>query len=183
VGDVVGVLASGEGSNLQALLDAGVPVAAVASSARGARALDRATTEGIPVAAFPLEEYPDRDARDTAMAAWLVGHGVTLVVCAGFMQLLRPHFLERFSERVVNVHPSLLPQFPGVHPIEDALASGVHRTGATVHLVDEGVDSGRVLRQEAVAVHADDTAATLRARIQEVEHRLLPAVVMELLGT
>ena len=86
------------------------------------------------------------------MAAWLVGHGVTLVVCAGFMHLLRPHFLARFPDRVVNVHPSLLPQFPGPYPIEEALAAGVDRTGATVHLVDEGVDTGKVLRQEAVAV-------------------------------
>ncbi len=183
MGHVVGVLASGEGSNLQALVDAGIPIAAVASSARGARALDRAATEEIPVAAFPLDEYDDRDARDTAMAAWLRGHGVTLVVCTGFMQLLRPVFLERFPELVVNVHPSLLPQFPGVNPIEETLAAGVHRTGATVHLVDEGVDTGRVLRQEAVAVHAEDTVRTLHRRIQEVEHRLLPAVVKELIDS
>ena len=116
------------------------------------------------------------------MAHWLESLGVGLVVCAGYMQLLRPVFLERFPGRVVNVHPALLPAFPGAHAVEDALVSGAVETGATVHLVDEGVDTGAVLRQEAVIVLPGDTAATLHARIQAVEHRLLPAVVKELMS-
>ena len=114
------------------------------------------------------------------MADWLGSKGVTLVVCAGYMHLLRPCFLERFPERVVNVHPALLPAFPGAHPVEDALAAGVEEAGATVHLVDVGVDTGPVLRQEAVPVLPGDTAATLHARIREIEHRILPQVVGEL---
>jgi phosphoribosylglycinamide formyltransferase 1 len=114
------------------------------------------------------------------MADWLAERGVRLVVLAGYMHLLRPSFLERFPERVINVHPALLPQFPGAHAIEDALAAGVQETGASVHYVDEGVDSGAVIMQERVAVEADDTVETLRARIQAVEHKLLPKVVREL---
>jgi phosphoribosylglycinamide formyltransferase-1 len=116
------------------------------------------------------------------MAAWLEEHGVDLVVCAGYMYLLRPGFLARFPDRVVNVHPALLPAFPGAHAVEEALAAGVEQTGASVHLVDEGVDTGPVLRQEPVAVLPGDTPETLHARIREVEHRLLPAVVRELIG-
>ena len=177
----VGVLVSGNGTNLQALIDAGVPVAAVASNVEGAPALDRVASHGVPTRVFPLEGFPDRDARDTAMAEWLESCGVGLVVCAGYMHLLRLTFLSRFPDRVVNVHPALLPAFPGAHAVEDALAAGVSRTGATVHLVDEGVDTGRILRQEAVPVYPDDTAATLHERIQLVEHRLLPDVVKELM--
>jgi phosphoribosylglycinamide formyltransferase-1 len=131
---------------------------------------------------FPLDDYPDRDARDGAMAAWLRERGVELVVCAGYMHLLRPCFLAAFPGRVVNVHPALLPAFPGAHAVEDALAAGVRETGATVHLVDEGVDTGAVLRQEAVAVEPGDTVETLHARIRAVEHRLLPEVVRELVS-
>jgi phosphoribosylglycinamide formyltransferase 1 len=182
VGRRVGVLVSGEGSNLQALLDAGVEVAAVASSHAEALGLTRAARAGVPGAAFPLEDYPDREARDLAMADWLEVHDVELVVCAGYMHLLRPCFLERFPEAVVNVHPALLPAFPGVHAVEEALEAGVEETGATVHLVDEGVDTGPVLRQERVPVRVGDTRASLHARIREVEHRLLPEVVKELAG-
>ncbi len=180
MGRRVGVLVSGEGSNLQALLDEGLPVAAVAASTPAARGLERARAAGVPAEAFPLDRYATRDERDTAMADWLVAHGVELVVCAGYMQLLRPCFLERFPKRVVNVHPALLPAFPGAHAVEDALAAGVAETGATVHLVDEGVDTGPVLRQEPVPVVPGDTVETLHARIRAVEHRLLPAVVREL---
>jgi phosphoribosylglycinamide formyltransferase 1 len=176
----VGVLVSGSGTNLQALIDAAIPVAAVAANVEGAPALGRAQALGIPAAAFPLERFADRDARDAAMAAWLESHGVGLVVCAGYMHLLRPVFLARFPDRVVNVHPALLPAFPGAHAVEDALAAGVAETGATVHLVDEGVDTGRVLRQEAVEVLDGDTPETLHERIKAVEHRLLPEVVREL---
>jgi phosphoribosylglycinamide formyltransferase-1 len=177
---VIGVLVSGAGSNLQALLDAGLPVGAVASNVHGASALDRAATASVPTGVFALEAYPSREARDVAMADWLEAHGVTLVVCAGYMHLLTPAFLERFPDRVVNVHPALLPAFPGAHPVRDALEAGVSETGATVHLVDEGVDTGRALRRETVPVLPGDTVETLHARIREVEHRILPEVVGEL---
>jgi phosphoribosylglycinamide formyltransferase-1 len=141
------------------------------------RALGRAEQAGVPTAAFPLDEYADRAARDGAMAAWLAEGGVALVVCAGYMHLLTPAFLDRFPGRIVNVHPSLLPAFPGTRAIQDALAAGVERTGVTVHLVDEGVDTGPVLAQEEVPV---SPAETLEERIHAVEHRLLPRVVAEL---
>jgi phosphoribosylglycinamide formyltransferase 1 len=177
----VGVLVSGGGTNLQALIDAGIPIAAVAANVADAPALKRAVSIGVPVRVFPLDDYRDRDARDEAMAGWLASLGVGLVVCAGYMQLLRPVFLARFPARVVNVHPALLPAFPGSHAVEDALAAGAVETGATVHLVDDGVDTGVVLRQEVVPVLPGDTPETLHARIQAVEHRLLPEVVRELI--
>ena len=169
---MIGVLVSGRGTNLQALIDAGLPVAAVASNVEGAGALARAERAGIAAAAFPLEAYADRRARDLAMADWLAGRGVKLVVCAGYMHLLTPPFLERFP--AMNVHPSLLPAFPGTTPIEDALAAGVEKTGVTVHFLDEGVDTGPVIAQEVVPIRPGDTAQSLRERIHEVEHRLLP---------
>jgi phosphoribosylglycinamide formyltransferase-1 len=172
---MIGVLVSGEGTNLQALVDSGLPVVAVASSRRGVHALERAEGAGIPAAAFPLDEYPSRPDRDAAMGDWLAARGVELVVCAGFMQLLTPAFLSRFP--AINVHPSLLPAFPGTTPIEDALAAGVPETGVTVHFVDEGVDSGPVILQEPVPIQPGDTGASLRARIHAVEHRLLPEAV------
>ena len=174
---MIGVLVSGEGTNLQALIDAGLSVLAVASNRPGVRALERAERRGIPTEAFPLEDFAEREARDAAMAAWLAERGVELVVCAGYMHLLTPAFLDRFPGRIVNVHPSLLPEFPGTRAIEDALAAGVERTGVTVHLVDEGVDSGPVLAQEEVPV---EPAETLEERLHALEHRLLPAVVREL---
>jgi phosphoribosylglycinamide formyltransferase-1 len=174
---VIGVLVSGEGTNLQALLDAGLPVVAVASNNRAAPALARAS---CPTAAFDLADFPDRAARDTAMADWLEDQAVRIVVLAGYMHILTPGFLERFPERVVNVHPSLLPAFPGAHAVEEQLAAGVGESGASVHLVDEGVDSGPVLAQERVAVLAGDTPESLHERIKAVEHRLLPEVVREL---
>jgi len=178
----VGVLVSGSGSNLQALIDAGIPIAAVASNVDEVTALERARAAGIPTAVFTLADYGDRDERDDAMAKWLSARGVDLVVCAGYMHLLRPVFLGRFPGRVLNVHPALLPAFPGAHAVEDVLAAGAAQTGATVHLVDDGVDTGAVLAQETVAVLPGDTAETLHARIRVVEHRLLPAVVKELLA-
>ena len=174
---MIGVLVSGEGTNLQALLDAGLPVVAVAANKRDAPALLRAT---CATAAFELADFEDRAARDAAMADWLEQQGVRLVVLAGYMHLLTPAFLERFPGAVINVHPSLLPEFPGAHAVEEQLAAGVAESGATVHLVDEGVDSGPVLRQERVPVLAGDTAETLHERIKSVEHRLLPEVVREL---
>jgi phosphoribosylglycinamide formyltransferase 1 len=174
---MIGVLVSGEGTNLQALIDAGLPIACVASNKPGVRALDRADAAGIPAGVFPLGDYEDRAARDEDMASWLTARRVVLVVLAGYMQLLTPAFLARFPGRVVNVHPSLLPDFPGVRPLEDALAAGVATTGVTVHIVDEGVDTGPVLRQEPVPVEPSET---LFERIHAVEHRLLPEVVRDL---
>jgi phosphoribosylglycinamide formyltransferase-1 len=177
---VIGVLVSGEGSNLQALLDAALPVVAVASNVGGVRALERADAAGVASAVFALEEYADRDERDAAMARWLVEHEVDLVVCAGYMQLLRPAFLDRFPNRVVNVHPAPLPEFPGAHPLEDILVAGAPAAAATVHYVDEGVDTGAVIAAETVPVVEGDTVESLRARVHDAEHRLLPKVVAEL---
>jgi phosphoribosylglycinamide formyltransferase-1 len=177
---VIGVLVSGEGTNLQALLDAELPVVAVAANLTSAPGLERARRAGVVTAAFPLDDFPDRDARDAAMAGWLEKQGVELVVCAGYMHLLRPSFLERFPQRVVNVHPAPLPDFPGAHPLEDVLAAGVPTAAATVHYVDEGVDTGPVIASEPVPVLAGDTVESLRARVHDAEHRLLPRVVSEL---
>jgi phosphoribosylglycinamide formyltransferase 1 len=174
---VIGVLVSGSGTNLQALIDAGLPVAAVASSRKDAYALERARVAGIPTATFSLDCHASRGERDLVMATWLEEHGVELVVTAGYMQLLTPAFLDRFPDRIVNVHPSLLPAFPGTRAIEEALAAGVETTGVTVHYVDDGVDTGPVIRQAPVPV---EPRATLEERIHAVEHELLPAVVKEL---
>jgi phosphoribosylglycinamide formyltransferase-1 len=179
--DLIGVLVSGEGTNLQALIDAGLPIAAVASNTPGVRALERAEHAGITTAVFQLEDYTDREERDTAMAGWLAEHGVDLVVCAGYMHLLRRSFLERFPGRVINTHSAPLPQFPGPHPIHDVLAAGVPETAATVHYVDGGVDTGPVIAAEPVPVLRGDDEKSLRARVQAVEHRLLPRVVRGLI--
>jgi phosphoribosylglycinamide formyltransferase 1 len=174
---VIGVLVSGTGTNLQALIDGGLPISAVASNRRDAPALLRARDAGIPTATFSLDCHLDRAERDLVLASWLEEHGVELVVLAGYMHLLTPPFLQRFPGRVVNVHPSLLPRFPGAHPIEDALAAGVDVTGVTVHYVDDGVDTGPVIMQEEVPV---EPRATLVERIHATEHRLLPEVVTRL---
>ena len=179
---MIGVLVSGEGTNLQALIDAGLPIVAVASNAGGARALERAEQAGIAAAAFELDDYAEREARDAAMAEWLESHGVELVVCAGYMHLLRRCFLQRFPGRVVNTHSAPLPDFPGPHPIHDVLAAGVSETAATVHYVDGGIDTGPVIAAERVPVLPGDTTDSLRARVQEAEHRLLPEVVRELIA-
>ena len=179
---MIGVLVSGEGTNLQALIDDGLPISAVASNRAGARALERAEAADVPAMIFELDDYESRDDRDAAMADWLAGHGVRLVVCAGYMHLLRPSFLDRFPGRIVNTHSAPLPDFPGAHPIEDVLAAGVKQTAATVHYVDEGVDTGPVIAAEPVPVREGDTAETLRARVQQVEHRLLPKAVRELIS-
>jgi phosphoribosylglycinamide formyltransferase-1 len=174
---VIGVLASGEGTNLQALIDSALPIAAVASNRAEAHAIRRAEAVGIPNRVFEVDGYPDRAARDREMADWLQLRGVELVVLAGYMHLLTAPFLERFPDRIVNVHPSLLPEFPGAHAIDDALAAGVDTTGVTVHYVDEGLDTGAVIRQEPVAVEPRETLAE---RIHALEHRMLPEVVKQL---
>jgi phosphoribosylglycinamide formyltransferase 1 len=174
---MIGVLVSGNGSNLQALIDAGLPVCAVASSRKDIYALVRARAADIPTATFSLDCHADREERDLVMATWLEEHGVEFVVLAGYMHLLTGPFLRRFPDRIVNVHPSLLPAFPGAHAIADALAAGVATTGVTVHRVDEGVDTGPVIAQAEVPVEPRDT---LVERIHAAEHILLPEVVRTL---
>jgi phosphoribosylglycinamide formyltransferase 1 len=171
------VLVSGAGTNLQALIDAGLPIAAVASNRRDAPALARAEAAGIAARVFDLQAYPDRAARDRELADWLQLRGADFIVLAGYMHLLTQSFLDRFPGRIVNVHPSLLPAFPGARAIDDALSAGVETTGVTVHYVDEGLDTGAVIRQEPVSV---EPRRTLAERIHAVEHRLLPEVVRDL---
>lgn len=172
----IGVLVSGAGTNLQALLD-GVhgreaQIVAVASSVQGAPALRRAQLAGVPTAVFARSEHPDRLTRDLALADWLQERGVRLVVLAGYMELLSSQFLERFPAAVINVHPSLLPAFPGLRAIEQALAYGVKVVGATVHFVDDGVDTGPIIAQRAIGVPGEDPQAVLEA-LHPVEHQLL----------
>ena len=178
----VAVLASGTGSNLQALLDKvhgrdGIEVVCVGSNKRDAQALSRARAAGVETAVFPLEDHADRDARDAALADWLDGHGVELVVLAGFMEILSPGLIARFRGRIVNVHPSLLPAFPGVRSIEQALDYGVRVTGVTVHFVDEGVDSGPIIMQEAIELPYHRDIEAVETRVHQIEHELLPRVV------
>ena len=179
----VAVLVSGEGSNLQALIDSvhaegAVEIVAVGSNKPDAYGLRRAQAAGIETAVFPAAEYDDRADRDDALAAWLEERDAGLVVLAGFMELLGGDFVRRFTGRIVNVHPSLLPAFPGVRPIQDALDYGVRVMGVTVHFVDEGVDSGPIILQEAFdpVPYARDIEAVER-RVHEIEHRLLPEAV------
>lgn len=175
------VLASGSGTNLQALIDTlhgrEVDIVGVGSDKPGCRALSRAETAGIATATFPMDRFSDRAARDAAMAAWAQGVGAQVVVLAGYMALLTPAFLDRFRDRVVNVHPSLLPAFPGLRAIEQALAYGVKVFGVTVHLVDDGVDTGRVLLQGAVELPDAADPDEVHAALQPIEHRLLPEAV------
>jgi phosphoribosylglycinamide formyltransferase 1 len=179
----VAVLISGEGTNLQALLDQvhgrdGVEVVAVAASRRDVGGLARAARAGVESRVFAIAEHPDRAARDRELADWLDARDVGLVVLAGFMELLTPEFIARFAGRMINVHPALLPAFPGLDALRQALDYGVRITGVTVHFVDEGTDTGPVLLQEAFEVpyHRDDIAA-IEQGIHEIEHRLLPEAV------
>jgi phosphoribosylglycinamide formyltransferase-1 len=177
----VGVLASGAGTNLQALLDTvhghEVEVVAVATDKPGAPAIDRAQARSIATGVFARDQFADRAARDAALGGWLERHGVELVVVAGYMQLLDAGFLARFPDRVVNVHPALLPAFPGIDAIEQALAYGVKVAGVTVHLVDEGVDTGPIILQAAVPVEDVADRDALHALLRPLEHRLLPEAV------
>ena len=177
----VGVLASGTGTNLQAILDQlhneTVEVVAVGSDRPGARALERAAAAGVATKTFPIDGYPDREARDLAIAEWLRGRGVDLVVLAGYMQLLSPEFVRRFADRIVNVHPALLPSFPGLDAIGRALEHGVKVTGVTVHFVDEGVDTGPIVLQQPVPVPVDGDREALESAIHAVEHALLPEAI------
>jgi phosphoribosylglycinamide formyltransferase 1 len=178
----VGVLASGDGSNLQTILDklhgrGEVDVVAVGSDKADARALRRAAEAGVPARVFAVEDFDGRRARDAAIAGWLEERGVELVVLAGYMQLLDPAFLARFPQRVVNVHPALLPAFPGIGSVEQAVAYGVKVAGVTVHFVDEGVDTGPIIAQRAIDVPDGIDGAGLRLALRPLEHELLPAVV------
>ena len=171
----IGVLASGAGTNLQALLDrlhrrAGVEVIAVGSDRPRARALDRARAAGVPTRVF---EHADRTERDAAMADWLADAGVELVVLAGYMRLLSPGFLARFPDRVINVHPALLPAFPGIGAVEQALAQGVKVFGVTVHFVDAGVDSGPIIAQRAIELPNATSATEVHDALRPLEHDLL----------
>jgi formyltetrahydrofolate-dependent phosphoribosylglycinamide formyltransferase len=180
------VLVSGTGTLLQALLDAAGPayparVVAVGADRAHAGGLRRAEECGLPTFVVELAQHPDRASWDAALTEAVAAHQPDLVVTPGFMKILGPVFLDRFAGRIVNSHPALLPAFPGPHPVADALAHGVRMTGATVHLVDAGVDTGPILAQRAVEVLADDTEERLHERIKIVERRLLVEVVADLI--
>ena len=178
----VAVLVSGEGTNLQAILDTvhgrdGVEVKGVAASAATARGLERAAAAGVETAVFELSAYDNRAARDAALGEWIEKRGADLVVLAGFMELLSTKFVRRFDKRVVNVHPALLPSFPGLAAIQQAIEHGVRVTGVTVHFVDEGVDSGPIILQEATPLEYARGIEELERRLHEIEHRLLPEAI------
>lgn len=178
----VGVLASGAGTNLQALIDrvhgrGGVVLAAVGSDRSDAVALDRARRADVPTRVFVASDFADRTARDAAMAAWLRESGVELVVLAGYMRLLSPGFLAAFPDRVINVHPALLPAFPGVGAIDQAVAYGVKVFGVTVHFVDEGVDSGAIIAQRAIELAQATTVEEVHDALRPLEHELLCGAV------
>jgi phosphoribosylglycinamide formyltransferase-1 len=174
------VLVSGSGTNLQSLLDAaadpGFParIAVVVSNVPGVRALERATVAGVPTRVLPHQAYPDRVAYDRALVETIAPFGCRIACLAGFMRLVGPTFLRAFPGGVLNVHPALLPSFPGLHAHRQALEHGVKVTGCTVHLVDEGTDTGPIVAQAAVPVLDADTEDSLQRRIQEQEHRLFP---------
>jgi phosphoribosylglycinamide formyltransferase 1 len=177
----IAVLASGKGTNLQAILDTlhgrdGIEVACVGSNRPEAQALERAARVGIETAVFACAGR-DRAERDAEMADWLAERGVDLIVLAGYMELLSPEFVRRFRNRVVNVHPALLPSFPGLDAIGQALEHGVRVTGVTVHFIDEGVDSGPIILQRPVEVPYTRDRSQLEREIHEVEHQLLPEAI------
>jgi phosphoribosylglycinamide formyltransferase-1 len=176
------VLASGTGTNLQAILDQlhgreGIEVVGVGSDKPDAPALERARAAGIETAVFARDDYGDRAARDAAIGDWIDSRGADLVVLAGYMQLLSPDFVLRFRNRVINVHPALLPSFPGLDAVDQALRHGAKVTGVTVHFVDEGVDSGPIILQRAVEVPASRDWDELEEEIHRIEHRLLPEAI------
>lgn len=180
----IAVLVSGSGSNLQAILDAietdpdfGARVVLVLSDRPAVPALARAEAAGVPAAVVDWDEHHDRASFTTAVCDALAAAGAQLVVLAGFMRILAPEAVDRFAHRIVNIHPSLLPAFPGRHPVRDTLSHGARVSGVTIHVVDELVDHGPIIAQEAVDVLPDDTEATLHNRLHEVEHRLYPATI------
>jgi phosphoribosylglycinamide formyltransferase-1 len=180
------VLVSGEGSNLQALIDTlhgdDVEIVGVASNREEARGLERARAADIETAVFPKEDYADRPQRDVALGDWVEGRGAKLVVLAGFMELLTPTFIGRFPNQIVNVHPALLPAFAGIRSIEQTIDYGVKVAGVTVHFVDEGVDSGPIILQQAFELPYSRDIAVVEQRIHEIEHELLPRAVRLIAG-
>jgi phosphoribosylglycinamide formyltransferase-1 len=184
MGTQVAVLVSGGGTNLQALLDDPViapHIALVVSDRDGVHALERARARGVETAVVDPAGFEDRGAFDAALLAVVRERGIDVLVSAGWMRLLGPTVLEVYDGRWLNVHPALLPSFPGMHGVADALAYGVKVTGVTVHLVDEGTDTGPIVLQEALAVRDDDDWGSLEERVHEIEHRLLPAAVRAML--
>ncbi len=179
----IGVLVSGMGTNLQALLEAARAgtfegeVVIVISNVPGAGALARAAAFGVPTVVVDHRDFPDRASFEGELLRHLAGKGVELVVLAGFLRLLSPRFIDAFPGRIINVHPSLLPAFPGLHAPRQALRHGVRYTGCTVHFVDEGCDTGPIILQAPVPVVAGDDEASLAARIRKAEHRLLPEAI------
>jgi phosphoribosylglycinamide formyltransferase-1 len=176
------VLASGGGTNLQAILDSlhgrdGIEVVGVGSDKADAWALERAQIEGVATAVFALDKYEDRAARDADMGEWIESRGADLVVLAGYMQLLSDGFVARFRNRVVNIHPALLPAFPGLDAIGQALDAGVEATGVTVHFVDEGVDTGPPILQREVPVPSGRDREELEKAVHAVEHQLYPEAI------
>lgn len=177
----IGVLVSGSGTNLQAILDAKLPIAVVIADRPTAGALERAVDAGVPSLVIDREDYlPDRVAFTQAVLNALQAHDVGLVAMAGFMTILEKPIFAAYGDRVINTHPSLLPSFRGAHAIDDALAAGVKVTGCTIHVATPEVDAGPILAQEAVPVLDGDTTETLHARIKEVEHRIFPKVLRRL---
>jgi phosphoribosylglycinamide formyltransferase-1 len=182
----LGILVSGQGTNLQAILDAVAAgrlearIRAVVSNKAGVLALDRAARAGVPGIVLEGTAHATRDAYDAALADCLEAHGVTFVALAGFLRVLTPTFLRRFPGRVVNIHPALLPAFPGLHGPKQAVEHGAKVAGCTVHFVDEGVDTGPIIAQACLAVVDGDTPETLHHRIQVLERRLYPAVLQAL---
>ncbi|NLM46483.1 MAG: phosphoribosylglycinamide formyltransferase [Firmicutes bacterium] len=180
----IAVFASGNGSNLQAIIDAiksGVIrdacISLVVSDKKDAFALERARQANLPTRVFVPKDYPTREAYDRAVVACLQAEGIDLVVLAGFMRLVTPYFVRAFPNRIMNIHPALLPAFPGTRGVADALAYGVKITGVTVHFVDEGMDTGPIILQEATAVYDDDTEESLATRLHAIEHRLYPKAI------
>ncbi len=182
------VLASGTGTLLQSLIEAAsagtldARIVAVGSDDPSAMALDRARDVGIPVFTLVPTDFPDRAAWNDALTTQVAAYEPSWVVCAGFMRILGPAFVTRFRGRIVNTHPALLPSFPGAHAVRDAVAHGVKVTGCTVHLVDDGVDTGPILAQRALAIHPGEDEADLHERIKELERPLLVQTLALLIG-
>jgi phosphoribosylglycinamide formyltransferase-1 len=180
----IGVLASGSGSNLQTLIDqlhcdesCEIEISVVISDQKKAYALTRAKQAGIPSYIVSAQNFPNRHAFDERISELLDVHAVELIILAGFMKLFQPAFVRRYSNRIVNIHPALLPAFPGAHPVADTLAYGAKVSGVTVHFVDEGMDTGPIIAQKSVPVFDDDNEESLHARLQVEEHKLYPTVI------
>lgn len=180
----IGVLASGSGSNLQTLIDqlhydefCKIEISVVISDRKTAYALTRAKKAGIPSYVVKARDFPDRHAFDERISELLDTHAVELIVLAGFMKLLQPAFVQKYRNRILNIHPALLPAFPGAHPVADTLAYGAKVSGITVHFVDEGMDTGPIIAQKSVPVFDDDDEESLHARLQVEEHKLYPTVI------